>query len=187
MEPILVVTAMSYADYIRFNRFHLQQKKIFWIYGIILALGLIFLAAGAVLSISAPANARTCFLAGGVFLFLGAVNLLLQRNGQKKFWKNLPDSAKGPQTYRFEETSFTLELPGPEEDALHTQYAYSDILQVFETPTDFYIYVSPSQAALLPKAALEPTQTAQLRELLRTHVPQPQYHDLCRETGHSKP
>lgn len=182
MEPITVVTGMSYADYTRFNRFHLRQKKIFWIYGAILALGAICLAAGAFLSASHPDHARTCFLAGGVFVFLGATNILIQRNNQKKFWKSLPDSAKEPQTYRFEENAFIVELSGPDGDALCTQYAYPDILQVFETPTDFYIYVSPSQAALLPKAALDPSKITQLRKFLQARIPRAQYRDLCRQT-----
>ena len=130
-----------------------------------------------------------------VALWLFLVVLMASLNGREIIYGSAPDriAALGPLAFAgaiflglgwlaprlrarkmiLRDVTWTLGDEGVDQstDVAHAQLKWAAFLKYRETPRVFLLYIQRSQAQFIPKRALTPEQTIELRTLLDAHVP----------------
>jgi len=162
---VSVTTSYDYKQLLRFQYFHLRQRKAMWIF-VAVCDGLLLW-----LFLSAFYMYGWCtevYFDLAMLLLIGLAVPLITF-GMPRITTKKAESLNSVCSYSFEAEGFHLESTTEKisEDAF---IKYKSIHRVYETKTCFYIYISTMQAYILDKNGFTEGTPADLRKLLRDAV-----------------
>ena len=159
---ISVTTCYDYKQLLRFQYYHMLQRKAMWIFIAICDLLLLWLFAAAYLAY----GFRTEVLLNLILLLLVWFGVPFSAWAVPRITMKKADTLGAVCNYTFEAEGFRLKSESPQflEDSF---VKYVSIYKVYESRYCFYIYISKFQAYILDKDDFTEGTPEDLRELLR--------------------
>jgi hypothetical protein len=164
--------AISFEDYLDFNRFHAKKRLIFTpiifiivMLAVIIAVGLIYVGSRWYAILYDPVMFLILF-AGGLIVLID--NALLKSNARKIY-----DSSGQMRS----ESEITINSSGVSEASEFgsATIVWKDILREVETKEAFYLFFSGSNAFMVPKRLLEPGEADTIKALIKQNLSPSKY------------
>ena len=160
-ELVKVKTIYTKEEYIKFNKFHQRKKKLIVILNIVGIL-IIFLAGIGLLFAKK-------YVTGIIYLLLAILLLFMYLNAPKIFVNRLLKSNKKAKNLEYTYTFYNDKIEIKTETKSST-IPYAKLVKVYETGTNFYLYINKMEAFLISKKEMKSDEIYKLEKLFEKNL-----------------
>lgn len=152
------------------------KKSSFFKYILILGVLVVAVAIFAICNVVLMENALgliPLILLVGILAALASTVITATKVQPKRQYKLIKEAIESPQKYTFTQKQMEVreEIPEENRESL-AEFPYKELMSAYETPKAFYLFISETEAFLIPKNQLEKSKSSALRGILSKKMKQ---------------